>query len=41
MKDLGIARNILGMEIIRDRKNRNLWLGQSKYVVTILRRFSM
>ena len=41
MKDLGAARHILGMEIIRDRQNRKLWLGQSKYVVTILKRFNM
>ena len=41
MKDLGATRHILGMEIIRDRKNRNLWLGQSKYVDTILKRFNM
>ena len=27
MNDLGVARYILGMEIIRDRKNKNLWLG--------------
>ena len=41
MKDLGTARYILGMEIIRDRKNRKDWLGQSKYVGTILKRFNM
>ena len=41
MKDLGTSRYILGMEIIRDRKNRKRWLGQSKYVGTILRRFNM
>ena len=27
MKDLGSARYILGMKIIRDRQNRKLWLG--------------
>lgn len=41
MKDLGATRYILGVEIIRDNKNRNLWLGQSKYVGNILRRFNM
>ena len=41
MKDLGATRYILGMEIIRDRQNRKLWLGQSKYVDTILKRFNM
>ena len=33
MKDLGAVRYILGMEIIRDRKNRKLWLGQSMLVI--------
>ena len=41
MKDLGAARHILVMDIIRDRKNRKLWLGQNKYVGTILKRFNM
>ena len=41
MKDLGATRYILGMEIIRDRQNKKLWLGQSKYVGTILKRFNM
>lgn len=27
MKDLGAARHILGMEIVRDRQNKKLWLG--------------
>ena len=41
MKDLGAARYILGMEINRDRSNRKLWLSQSKYVKSVLDRFSM
>ena len=41
MKDLGVARYIMGMEIIKDRQNRKLWLGESKYVNTILKRFNM
>ena len=28
MKDLGAARQILGMEIFRDRRNGKLWLSQ-------------
>ena len=36
MKDLGAAKNILGMEIRRDRVEKKLWLGQSKYVNSIL-----
>jgi len=41
MKDLGVANYILGMEIIRDRAERKLWLNQRKYVETILQRFYM
>ena len=41
MKDLGATRHILGMEIIRDRQNIKLWIGKSKYIDTILRRFNM
>lgn len=36
MKDLGVAKYILGMEIKRDKANRNLWLSQSKYVNFVL-----
>ena len=32
MKDLGPAKQILGMEITRDRKNRRLWFSQESYV---------
>ena len=41
MKDLGAARQILGMEIFRDRGNGKLWLSQQKYVEKILLRFGM
>ena len=41
MKDLGRAKQILGMEITRDRKNRRLWLSQERYVERILERFNM
>ena len=41
MKDLCAARYILEMEIIIDRQNKWLWLGYSKYVGTILKRFNM
>lgn len=41
MKDLGIAKRILGMEIIRDRSNSMLFLHQTSYVLKILKRFSM
>jgi hypothetical protein len=41
MKDLGAAKKILGMEIIRDRKARKLYLSQRGYVQKVLRRFNM
>ena len=41
MKDLGPAQQILGMQIIRDRKNKRLWLYQEKYVERVLKRFNM
>ena len=31
-KDLGPAKQILGIKIIRDRKAKRLWLSQEKYV---------
>eukprot|EP00253_Pinus_taeda_P017565 PITA_17565 len=39
MKDLGAARQILGMEIFKDRSNGKLWLSQQKYIEKILLRF--
>ncbi|XP_057817161.1 secreted RxLR effector protein 161-like [Cryptomeria japonica] len=41
MKDLGATRYILGMEIIRDRAHRKLWISQRKYVNFVLERFNM
>uniref|UniRef100_A0A2N9EW40 Integrase catalytic domain-containing protein n=1 Tax=Fagus sylvatica TaxID=28930 RepID=A0A2N9EW40_FAGSY len=41
MKDLGPARQILGMQILRDRKAKKLWLSQEKYVERVLERFNM
>ncbi|KAI4353150.1 hypothetical protein L6164_002120 [Bauhinia variegata] len=41
MKDLGLARQILGMEIIRDRKSKKLWLSQEKYIEKVLQQFHM
>lgn len=41
MKDLGAERQILGMEIFRDRRNGKLWLSQQKYIEKILLRFGM
>ena len=41
MKDLGAAKQILGMRIIRDKVNGTLKLSQSEYVKKVLSRFNM
>jgi hypothetical protein len=41
MKDLREAKQILGIEIHRDKKYGKLWLSQQKYVEKILMRFGM
>ena len=41
MKDLGPARKILGMEILRDRQKKKLWLSQKAYILKVLARFNM
>jgi len=41
MKDLGPAKQILGMKIVCDRKNGNLGLSQQKYIEKVLERFNM
>ena len=41
MKDLGAAKQILGMRMIRDKANGTLKLSQSKYVKKVLNRFNM
>ena len=41
MKDLGAAKQILGMRITRRRKNRKLTLSQSEYIEKVLKRFNM
>ena len=41
MKDLGSVKQILGMKISRDRKNRKLWLSQESYIEKVLERFNM
>ena len=41
MKDLGEARRILGMDIVRDRKKRKLWLFQSDYIKKTLKKFGV
>ncbi|GAA0150007.1 hypothetical protein LIER_09040 [Lithospermum erythrorhizon] len=41
MKDLGRARNILGMKIKRDTDKCKLWLSEEKCIMKILARFNM
>jgi len=41
MKDLGVAKQILGMRITRDRNNHKLTLSQSEYIKKVLKRFNM
>ena len=41
MKDLGEARQILGMKITRDKGTSKLWLSQSDYIEKVLCRFKM
>ena len=41
MKDLGVAKQILGMRIIRDKGNSTLKLSQVEYVKKILNKLNM
>ncbi|KAG8491200.1 hypothetical protein CXB51_014356 [Gossypium anomalum] len=41
MKDLGPAKKIFGMEILRDRKTSKLYLSQKGYIEKVLCRFNM
>ena len=41
MKDMGAAKQILGIRIIRDRKEKKLWLSQEHYIKRVLQRFHM
>jgi hypothetical protein len=41
MKDLGAAKKILGMEILRNRSSSSLYLSQQNYIEKILQRFNM
>jgi hypothetical protein len=36
MKNFGVAKYILGMDIRRHRENKRIWLSQSKYVNPML-----
>jgi hypothetical protein len=41
MKDLGVAKKILGMRLTRDRKNCKLTLSRGEYIEKVLERFKM
>ena len=41
MKDLGEAQYVLGIQIIRDRKNKTLALSQATYIDKMFTRYSM
>ncbi|GKG46378.1 retrovirus-related pol polyprotein from transposon TNT 1-94, partial [Tanacetum coccineum] len=41
MKDLGSAKQILGMSIIRDKTKGTLRLSQEKYIRKVLEKFNM
>ena len=41
IKDLRAAQQILGMEIVRDRSAKKLWISQEKYIERVLERFNM
>ncbi len=41
MHDLGNVNYILGVKIIRDRKNRRMWLSQEGYIQEVLKKFKM
>ena len=41
MKDLGPAKQILGIKLTHDRKAKKLWLSQEKYIEKVLQRFNM
>ncbi|XP_047309704.1 secreted RxLR effector protein 161-like [Impatiens glandulifera] len=41
MKDLGVARKILGIEILRDRGQKKLFLSQKGYIEKVLSRFGI
>ena len=41
MKDLGCAKRILGIDIVRDRAFKRLWLLQSDYLARMLKKYQM
>lgn len=41
MKDLGPTKQILGIRIYRDRKEKKLYMSQEQYIEKVLERFNM
>jgi hypothetical protein len=41
VKDMGPVSLFLGLDVIRDRATRKLWLGQPRYIGSILKQFGM
>ncbi|CAM8997367.1 unnamed protein product [Rhodiola kirilowii] len=41
MKDIGIAKRILGIDIVRDRPKRKMYLSQAEYIDKVLKKFNM
>ena len=41
MKDMGPAKQILGIRIVRDRSLGQIWLSQENYIKKVLERFNM
>lgn len=41
MKDLGVTKKIMGMEIYMDRTPKKLFLSHKRYIKKILSRFGM
>lgn len=41
MNDLGCAKRILGMDIVRDRSAETLFESQERYILKVLDRFDM
>lgn len=41
MKDLGEAKRILGIDIIRDRRRKILWMSQQHYIEKLLKKYQM
>ena len=41
MKDLGSAKKVIGIQIVRDRASKKLYMSQEKYIEKVLERFKM